>query len=80
MPSKQWREILTMEQKHKVEGELRAFGLDHRQIRSLMNHRGKVTDLELILMRDLPDTARGRPTISSVKDALRTCKILKLIQ
>jgi len=80
MTGKRWKDRLTEEQREQVERELHDFGLDRRQIESLMNYRGAVTDLELKLMREMPDAPRGRPTISSVKDALRTCKLLKLIE
>ena len=78
--SKKWKEKLTWEQKQQVTKELRTFGLDSRQIRSLMNHRGRVKEIELILMRDMPDTPRGRPTLGSVKGAIYSCKLLGLIE
>ncbi len=80
MTSKKWKEKLTLEQKQQVTKELRTFGLDSRQIRGLMDHRGRVKEIELILMRDMPDTPRGRPTIGSVKGAISTCKKLHLIK
>lgn len=77
---KTWEEKLTYEQKQQVIKELTAFGLDSRQIASLMKYKGKVSELELILMRNLPDSRWGkRPTISVVKDAVRTCKTLGLL-
>lgn len=79
MSTKKWEEQLTWDQKQQVTKELRNFGLDFRQMRSLMNHKGKVKEIELILMRDLSDTPRGRPTIGSVKGAILTYKKLHLI-
>ena len=80
MPSKTWEEKLTWEQKQQVTKELRTFGLDSRQIRSLMNSRCRVKEIELILMRDMPNTPRGRPTIGSVKGAISSCKKLGLLE
>lgn len=76
---KTWEERLSRKDKQTVIVELRAYGLDSRQINSLMRYRGKVTELELILMRDFPESVRGRATIHVVKDALRTCEKLGLI-
>jgi len=45
-----------------------------------MNYHAKITELELILMRDMPDTPRGRPTIGSIKAAIQSCKLLGLIE
>ena len=75
-----WKDKLTLEQRTQVEKELREFGLDQRQINSLMNYHAKITELELILMRDMPDTPRGRPTIGSIKAAIQSCKLLGLIE
>ncbi len=78
--SKTWEEKLTNEEKGNVIKELHNFGLDNRQINSLMKIKGKADELELIMMRDLPRNRYGRKaTISSVRDILGTMKKLKLI-
>lgn len=78
---KTWNGKLTDAQKQQVTRELREFGLDNRQIESLMKFRGKVSEIELVLMRDLPSSSWGRrPTISVVKDAIRTCVALHLVE
>lgn len=80
MTAKTWAERLTPEQQESVTRELRGIGLDRRQIRSLMKHRGKVSTLELDLMRNLPPNSRGeRATINSAKAAISACKKLHLV-
>lgn len=78
---KTWAEKLTREQRQQVEMELKAFGLDRHQISSLMRFRGRVHQIELELMKKLPSSRWGkRPTISVVKDAIRTCETLGLLK
>jgi hypothetical protein len=77
---KTWRQKLTWEQQQRVHAELREFGLDSSQIESLMKHKGRVKEIELLLMRDLPDNTWGkRPTINVVKSAIRDCQTLGLL-
>jgi len=76
-----WKEKLTWEQKLQVEKELKQFGLDDHQIRSLMNYRGRVSELELNLMRDMPPNRWGkRATIGAVQAAIASCKTLGLLK
>ena len=65
-----------------VELELLEFGLDRHQIEALKKHRGKVTDLELTMMRDMPPNPRTgrRPTISVVRSALHDLRVLGLAE
>jgi len=81
VPYPTWEEKLTFEQKSTVEKELREYGFDTHQINSLMKTRGRVSELELRLMKELPSNRWGRrPTINVVRSALHDLKVLGLIE